>query len=61
MIDALEPLEIEEALYRPRRSLAGLPLGLAILLSFALALQGLRILGRPASPRAAGAAAEAWP
>jgi len=38
LIDELEPLEVEEALYRPRQSLLALPLLLALALSFSLAM-----------------------
>lgn len=41
-LDELEPLEVDEALYRPRQSLLALPLLLAIAGSFALAILQLR-------------------
>ena len=40
-LDALEPIEQATASYRPRQALGYLPLGLALLLSFLLALQQL--------------------
>jgi Ca-activated chloride channel family protein len=45
VIDELEPVEMEKALYRPRQSLIALPLALALLASFLLALSraGLRL------------------
>jgi Ca-activated chloride channel family protein len=38
VIDELEPLEVEKALYRPQQSLIALPLALALLASFLLAM-----------------------
>ena len=39
VLDQLEPVEQEAAVYRPRQALGYLPLGLALLLSFILALR----------------------
>ena len=39
VLDELEPVEQEAAVYRPRQSLGYLPLGVAIILSFLLALR----------------------
>lgn len=41
VLDALEPIEQAAASYRPRQALGYLPLGLALLLSFALVLRRL--------------------
>lgn len=43
VIDQLEPLEVEKALYRPQQSLLALPLGIALLASFILALRSIRL------------------
>ncbi|EAQ97766.2 vWA domain-containing protein [Congregibacter litoralis] len=41
LLDQLEPLEVEKALYRPQQSLSALPLLIAIVLSFALVIRYL--------------------
>ncbi|MFV8816462.1 vWA domain-containing protein [Haliea sp. E17] len=52
LLDQLEPIELDVATFRPRQSLGYLPLGLALLISFALALarllqqRGLALPGR---------------
>jgi Ca-activated chloride channel family protein len=58
VIDQLEPLEVEQAIYRPQQSLAGIPIAAAVLLSFLLALwhRGLS-RSRPAGAIAQRAAA----
>ncbi len=48
LLDQLEPIELDVATYRPRQALGYLPLGLALLLSFALALA--RLLRQGALP-----------
>ena len=54
MLDELEPAEHESSVYRPRQALGYLPLLVALLASFALALQqGLRNMSLPLSGRAA--------
>ena len=58
VIDQLEPLEVEQAIYRPQQSLAGIPIAAALLLSFVLALWH-RGLSRPARTIEQGAAAGA--
>ncbi|MGL4565180.1 MAG: BatB protein, partial [Halioglobus sp.] len=56
LLDQLEPVEQEPVSYRPRQALGYVPLLLALLLSFALAL---RPLLRSASWRGSGAPQEA--
>lgn len=41
VLEELEPVEVDTAVYRPRQSLLALPLGLALFLSFALGLRHL--------------------
>ena len=45
LLDQLEPIEQQSASYRPRQALGYLPLLLALLISFALALHKLWISG----------------
>ncbi|AQA18550.1 BatB protein [Halioglobus japonicus] len=42
VVDDLEPIEVEKANYRPRKALGYLPLGAALIMSFAIALGRLR-------------------
>jgi Ca-activated chloride channel family protein len=56
LIDTLEPLESERSLYRPQRSLLALPLGLALLASFILALLASLWLHRRWNPMAGSGA-----
>ena len=46
VLDELEPIEQDTASYRPRQALGYLPLGLALMLSFGLALRQLWQQGR---------------
>jgi Ca-activated chloride channel family protein len=56
LLDELEPVEQETAVYRPRQALSYWPLGLALLCSFALAARHCYRAGllRRASPHTAG-------
>ncbi|KZX58783.1 BatB protein [Halioglobus sp. HI00S01] len=42
VVDDLEPIEVEKANYRPRKALGYLPLGAALIISFAIAVGRLR-------------------
>lgn len=42
VVDDLEPIEVEKANYRPRKALGYLPLGAALVMSFAIAVGRLR-------------------
>ena len=56
LLDQLEPVEQEAVTYRPRQALGYIPLVLALLLSFGLALrQLLRTAGPRSSPQTGGA------
>ncbi|MFT7288173.1 MAG: Ca-activated chloride channel family protein [Halieaceae bacterium] len=52
ILEALEPMEVDTALYRPQQSLTALPLVLAIILSFAMAIHQLWKQGFTRSSRA---------
>ncbi|MBT8446977.1 MAG: VWA domain-containing protein [Gammaproteobacteria bacterium] len=56
ILDALEPLEVDTALYRPRQSLTHLPLLVAIVLSFVMVLRQLWLQRTPAASSFPGAA-----
>ncbi len=54
LLDQLEPIELDVATYRPRQALGYLPLGLALLVSFALVLARLVQQGGIAWPGRTG-------